>query len=373
VLYLCEVQGRSPLSGAENHLWVLLPALISKGIDVELVALLWLGDDFAETKRKLGELRAQGVKITVIKRGSQRGAVSDTISKIVSWLTLWRFFHERRSHIIHLHLEMVYAPFIAWTAGCRKIVLTIHNDKPIFSTRPWRIWLHLLSQIVSHYVAISERVRSYFVKVSGARTDQVTMIYYGIEPPILAASSRQEFGIPEDAFVVGFVGRLIEQKNPLVFLQALHQRPRVLGVIVGNGSQREELTRFVEKQQIGNVRFLGAVPGAARLMPLFDLFCLPSLWEGLGLVLIEATLQRVPVIGSNRGAIPEVLGMGRYGVLFEPTVEGLVQAIDFALHNPAVLRERAELAYAYVREQFTVEHMVQKTIRVYESVDDICT
>ena len=52
-------------------------------------------------------------------------------------------------------------------------------------------------------------------------------------------------------------------------------------------------------------------------MPLFDVLCLPSKWEGLGLVLVEAMLQAVPVIGSRQGAIPEVLAGGEAGDLFD--------------------------------------------------------
>ena len=63
-------------------------------------------------------------------------------------------------------------------------------------------------------------------------------------------------------------------------------------------------------------------------MPGFDVLCLPSRWEGLGLVLVEAMLRGVPVVGSRAGAIPEALGHGAYGVLFEPGDEdGLVAAI----------------------------------------------
>jgi glycosyltransferase involved in cell wall biosynthesis len=208
------------------------------------------------------------------------------------------------------------------------------------------------------------------MEVSGARPERVTTVYYGIETPKTEPFAREQFKIPKDAFVVGFVGRLVKQKNLNVFLEALRQQGNVLGVIVGSGPQLDELKRYVEIRQIANVRFLGPIPDAERVMPTFNLLCLPSLWEGLGLVLIEAMLRRVSIIGSRRGAIPEILGRGRYGILFDPTVDGLIQAIAFALENPSLLSAQVEEAYEYARKQFTVEAMVHNTINVYRLIEE---
>jgi glycosyltransferase involved in cell wall biosynthesis len=368
ILYLSEVGGASSFSGAENHIWTLLPALVRAGAEVELVAILWRGDQFAVTGQRLESLAALSVKVTIIQRKAARGFGGEIVSRLSVWLKLWQCLRDRRSSIIHLHLEFFYTTLIARLAGCRKIVVSIHNDEPIYTKLLYRLRLHLIDHLITYYIAITEHVRSYYIKVSGAHPNRVTRIYYGIEKTPLSPFTRADFDIPENAFVVGFVGRLVPQKNLYVLLNALHNRPQLRGVIVGDGPEKRDLMQYAETHQIRNVDFLGAIPGASRLMPVFDVFCLPSSWEGLGLVLLEAMLERAPIIGSNRGAIPEILRHGQYGLIAEPTVDGIGQAIDMAFGDQVALRRRAGQAYEYVCKEFSVKQMVEGTLNIYHSL-----
>ena len=80
---------------------------------------------------------------------------------------------------------------------------------------------------------------------------------------------------------VGFVGRLTAQKNIQLLIRAMALRPDITCLIVGEGELRSELEALARTLGCSNVRFLGAQSDAAGLMPLFDVLCLPSLWEGL--------------------------------------------------------------------------------------------
>jgi glycosyltransferase involved in cell wall biosynthesis len=294
--------------------------------------------------------------------------MGEAVSKLTTWSHVWRCLRERRDRIIHLHLEIKYTPYLIRLAGCARLVYSIHSDLPMFQRAEWRVRLRVLNRLVSYYIAISERVRSYFLEVSGARPEKVITVRYGFELPSETIVTRREHDIPDGAFVVGFVGRLTCQKNLFVFLDALQRRSDILGIIVGDGDQRDELRSYAEERRIANVRFLGPVPNAYRLMPLFDVFCLPSLWEGFGLVLLEAMLSRVPIIASSRGAIPEILAQGKYGLLFEPNVDDLVRAIDMAMNARELLCEQAEAAQEYAKREFGVERMTLQTISVYGQI-----
>jgi len=139
-------------------------------------------------------------------------------------------------------------------------------------------------------------------------------------------------------------------------------------VIVGSGPLRGALEQRIAERSLQNVRLVGNVPDARTLITAFDLFCLPSLWEGLGLVLIEAMLQRVPIAGSSRGAIPEILGHGQFGELFEPTPAGIAAAIAAARDRPERARARADHAYLHAVDLFTVPRMVSETVAVYAAL-----
>jgi glycosyltransferase involved in cell wall biosynthesis len=83
--------------------------------------------------------------------------------------------------------------------------------------------------------------------------------------------------------------------------------------------------------------------------------------------LIEAMLRGVAIIGSRAGAIPEILGEGKYGLLFEPgNLAGLIEAIEQARRERDTMSERAQQAGEYARRTFSVEAMTRQTLEVYQ-------
>jgi glycogen(starch) synthase len=104
-------------------------------------------------------------------------------------------------------------------------------------------------------------------------------------------------------------------------------------------------------------------------MRAFDVFCLPSRWEGLGLVLLEAMWRNVPIVASTAGAIPEVLDEGSCGLLFpQGDVQGLVEAISDVRQDPSAAAERAERGHRRVETAFSVEQMVAGVEAVYSTL-----
>jgi glycosyltransferase involved in cell wall biosynthesis len=80
-------------------------------------------------------------------------------------------------------------------------------------------------------------------------------------------------------------------------------------------------------------------------------------------------LQKVPIVGSQAGAIPEILGNGKYGLLFDPyDHSNLVEKIKFARANGQAMKQMAEGAFEYANAQFSVEEMVKRTLNVYQAV-----
>jgi glycosyltransferase involved in cell wall biosynthesis len=149
-----------------------------------------------------------------------------------------------------------------------------------------------------------------------------------------------------------------------LLVDAMARRPDAVCAIVGDGPLRRDLERRAAGR--ANIRFAGHRAGAEDLMPAFDVLCLPSRWEGLGLVLVEAMLRRVPVAGSRAGAIPEVLDDGDVGALFEPDdADGLLAAIDRARAEGPAWVERA---VCRAEALFSVDGMVERTVAVYERV-----
>ena len=248
------------------------------------------------------------------------------------------------------------------------MVASLHNDEPLYTTAVLEAPQSIVDRVVRRYVAITEHVRAHYLRATGVAAHKIRTVYYGVPLPSDPAAPRGELGLARDAIVVGFVGRLTEQKNVHLLIEALALRPRLTGIVVGDGPGREDLEARARALGAANVRFLGAQPHAERLMPAFDLLCLPSAWEGLGVVLVEAMLRGTPVAGSRCGAIPEVLDGGRAALVFEPTVDELGRTLDSAFADRAALRALSARARQHAEGRFGVDAMIEGTMAVYEDV-----
>lgn len=370
VMFMSELPGVYPFSGLENHLFVLLPALRHSGVDVEFVMMTWsIGP---ELKARLAELEARGVTITIVPCSPLRQWRWLGIRRLEQAARLGSVLVQRRDRIIHLHIDLGLAGLALARARCPRVVASIHNDDPWMLQPLWRVYLHGLDRLVGHYIAISDRVRRHYLTACGAAPPKITRIYYGLESPSVQVASqdiRRQLGIAADRFVIGFVGRLTAQKNLPLLLAALQRVPEAQGIIIGDGELRPALETWVRSEGLPNVRFLGRQPQAADLMPAFDVLCLPSRFEGLGLVLVEAMLRGVAIVGSRAGAIPEILGDGQYGLLFESDdLTGLVNAIDLARSDRARTTALAQRALEHARRTFSVETMTDQTLQVYRNL-----
>jgi glycosyltransferase involved in cell wall biosynthesis len=219
--------------------------------------------------------------------------------------------------------------------------------------------------MVARYIAITASIARQLALAAGVPENKIKTVHYGYEVHG-DAFSRSDIGLPENAFVVGFVGRLVAFKNVFAFIEAMAGTPDVTGVIVGGGPQYEDVR--AASAQVPNVIITGPIPGADRVMPCFDLLCVPSLNEGLGLVLIEAMLRRTPILGSRRGAIPEILRDGQLGALCEPDPQSISDAVRAIRADIVGARARAEMAMEIAKSYYSVNRMVAETNSVYEEL-----
>jgi glycosyltransferase involved in cell wall biosynthesis len=371
VLALAEKPDRVVFGGAERHLRLLLPALSRRGMDVEAIVLAT--SPGAVVEEALAEWRAAGVSVRVIARRSLGGRLANLPGFLLQHARLARALVAHRERIVHLHLDLFFMPLAAFLAGCRDVVMTLHNEVLVPEGRSARRlldrWLAFLARRVARFIAISERVAEHFEALTRIAPERIDVVEYGLEVGPSAGESRERRGWPADRFLVGFVGRLVPEKNVFVLLEAAAQCPDLDVAIVGDGPLRAEVEQRIAELRLHNIRLAGAVEGASALVPLFDVLCLPSRWEGLGLVLVEAMLLGVPVIGSRSGAIPDVLGHGRYGLLFDTDdASDLARALRQARGDEAGMRSRADRARGYARERFSVAAMAERTEAVYDRV-----
>jgi len=175
-------------------------------------------------------------------------------------------------------------------------------------------------------------------------------------------------------FVVGYVGRLAAEKGIDTLIEAVRRLgPEVELTLIGAGPQQPVLEAQAA-DLAGRVQFHPPAPPAqiARLMCQFDTLALPSrttpVWkEQFGRVLVEAMACQVPVVGSDSGAIPEVVGDA--GLIFpEGDVATLAECLRRLMGSPALRLELAARGYARVQQRYTQEHIAAQTVALYRQM-----
>ena len=190
----------------------------------------------------------------------------------------------------------------------------------------------------------------------GVPSESIELYRYWIDierfHPMDKKALRQEIGV-EDRFTLLFVGRLIQKKGVRELLEVAAKLTEVQFVFIGVGPEEERIEAAA--QAMPNVRFLGkkANHELHRYYNLADLFCIPSQYEeGFGRVVIEAVACGVPVLGSNRGGLPEALDPS-VAILVDPTAENLERELSSLLAEPEKLAELQNNARAFAESRYS--------------------
>ncbi len=189
--------------------------------------------------------------------------------------------------------------------------------------------------------------------------------------PAVRLAVRQELGIGPMEPVLLVAARLAEQKGLTYLLDAMptvwKACPEVRLLIAGEGPQAEMLAS--RARELGErVRLLGGRSDVPRLLAAADVFCLPSIDEGLPLALAEAMAEGLPVVATHVGGIPELIRDGVTGFLVPPRDPArLAQKVLTLFADPVLRRKLGRAGRASVRQEFTLERMIGRFEAVYQS------
>lgn len=185
---------------------------------------------------------------------------------------------------------------------------------------------------------------------------------------------KKELDLVGEEPVIGFVGALAPQKG-LVFLidavEKLRTRfPKIKCLLIGEGEQESALkTKIQQKQLDAHFIFLGQRYDIPALLKLMDVFVLPSLWEGLPQVVLEAMAARTPVVATNVCGTPEIIENGQNGLLVPPENAGLLsEALGRILGDSTLRQHLIENASQTINTKFRVSQMVDNFAALYEQL-----
>lgn len=283
-----------------------------------------------------------------------------------------------RPDVVHAHLfrSCVLAVPSAKMGGIRTIE-TCHGPEV------WRSgWLkrsyvfdRLVVRFVDRFIAVSHAAREHLVRNKRVPRERIRVIWNGRDLRQYSLHSRQRPRAEHAAEVaIGVVGRLDEQKGHRYLIAAmpaiLREIPGASFIFVGDGPLRESLERqAIEVGVRDRVRFDGYRADIPRVLGEFDLFVLPSLYEGLPLVLVEAGAAGLPVVATNVDGSAEVVKDGETGRLVAPRDPAALAAAIIALCKSDALRSQLGRAgHERMVRFFSLERQLEETAKVYESL-----
>ena len=353
--------------GAENHLADLIRHQRDCGMKVTLAFLRGHGS-LASAVQSLG-VKVQPLALCFY--GDPRPLVR-----------LRRLMKRGAFDVIHAHMPPaeLYVRFALLGVGARRVpmLITKHNDERFCDAPGKKVLGRWVARRAEHVIAISDAVKRYMCGSGlGIDEEKLQTIYYGIDaarfgerPRAAAASLRTHWGIAAEELAIGFVGRLVPQKDIGTLIRGFALFAATFAeaklVIVGIGPLDEELRRVAEELGIsGRIVWAGFRDDIATVMSAFDIFALTSIYEGFGLVLLEAMASRLAVVATRVGAIPEIVADGETGILVARQ-QTRDLAVAFRMLMDRTLRARlGEAGRARVMREFTLEKMCQQTDAVY--------
>jgi glycosyltransferase involved in cell wall biosynthesis len=324
VLHVAKVAG---ISGAENHLLLLLPGLRERGFDVRLVML---HEDEPGARDFASQLEEAGIPVERMRL--PRALDPRAFARLV------RFVRRVRPTILHTHL--VHADFQGLPAGrlarVPVLVSTKHGFNPFRGDRVFAAADRAVARLADVHIAISAGLARYLAASERFDEADFEVVHYGIEP---GPSPPPLPGVPR----LAIVGRLIPIKGHEVLLRALatvgSDLPEVKLEIAGEGPLEQELRASVVRLGLDDrVSFLGRVAPAAPVFEGAEIVVVPSFGEGFGMVALEAMERGRPVIASAVGGLPEIVEDARTGLVVPP---GDAEALAAGIRELATDRGRA--------------------------------
>ena len=295
---------------------------------------------------------------------------------------LGALLRERRPDLLHAHLfhANLLARWYGHRAGVPAILSTVHIAERRW--RPWRFWIDRRTDALGTLtVCVSHAALTFQAERTGLPADRFAVIPNGIDidrfvrPQRPRDTVRAELGIPVGARLIGSVGRLDPQKGYRhlipAFADLAHEMSDLELVIAGDGCERRRLDALARGSGVAErIHLIGARGDVPDLLHAFDLFVMPSVYEGFGLTLVEAMAAGVSVLASEIDSLPELLGVGEPGgpcgrLVVPGDPAALAVALREALGYP--LPGAVERARSRAQEHYDVNLMIRKYAELYDS------
>jgi glycosyltransferase involved in cell wall biosynthesis len=266
-----------------------------------------------------------------------------------------------------LKIPVIYNPH-GWAFNMRQSKL---------KTCAYRLIEKIQAPFTTKIVCISKSEQKSALDNKICKSDKLEVIPNGIDFAEIDKAkkiTRKELGIPEDAFVVGQVGRLTRQKAPDIFVEMAsrvkQEVPNAYFLMVGNGDQEAEIRQKIKSLGLEDSFLItGWVENPTSYINCMDVATLLSRWEGFGLVLAEYMYCRVPIVATKVDAIPYVVEDDVNGLLVDVDDSSIAAEAVIKIRNSSDLRNSlVNSGLKSVRNKYDVTRVAEQTDCLFQLV-----
>lgn len=367
--------------GAPRVVLGLCTGLASRGHEVHLAT----GTETGNEGSLLPEVRASGLPLHLVPELVREPRPTADIG------ALWRLrgiVRAGRFDVVHTHTSKAGTIGRLAAAGRAAIVHSPHGHIfdpqariPGVHGHPLRAKLfyaieRVASLVTDRIVTLTALERQELIALGIARPSRCVPIHDAIDPGRVRdlaaahATTRAAFGMAEGAPLIVTIGRLAAEKGHAYLIDALAGLDGVQLLVVGDGPERAALEARARALGLDRrVCFLGVREDALSILALADACALPSLYEGFGIVVLEAMALGVPVVASRTGGLPEVIRDGETGLLVPPAdPRALAAALRSVLFDPDLARRVAHRAREAVHFSYDLPRMIDRVESLYDRV-----
>ncbi len=321
----------------------------------------------------------EGTKLDRYIEGEKHYIERKKLFPLAPAMKLASFVDENDIDVIHFH----------WTKDMPTVVLAkvLSKKKPhLVQTRNMTMtrfkndfyhkWLY---KNIDMMHAVTNQVKEQIERfVPQSVRPKIKMVYMGVKEPKVDEKRVEElkhkYGITDEEFVVGIVGRIEEGKGQWLLIEALEklQNPNIKALVVGHTMDEGYLSELKEKVKGYGIErqviFTGFTKEVNEHFRLCDASALATKQETFGLVVIEAMVNEVVVVATNKGGPLEIIDDGVDGLLFERDAEDLSKRLQWLYENQTKAKEMAKRAKHKVLEKFEYTQQLEK---LYKAIDEI--
>ncbi len=351
------------LGGAEVFTTQLALHMLANGIQLRVITLRTGGD-------LISYLRNNGIPVIEIGLNHKYNPLP-----LLRLYNLWR---TDPPYILHTHLYHAGAVgrLIARLTGIRHVIVHQHgteNNRSVLRSSFDRI----TSRMVDRYVVPSTAVGDVLIRREHITQSKIHLIHYGvnIDHPVPSAPILH-WPAPVDVPIIGCVSRLVREKSHPVLLRALQllrkQGVTFHAIMIGDGPERNNLEHLSHQYELTDyISWVGTQRNIPSWLSRFDLFVLPSAWEGLPISILEAMAAKLPVVATAVGGTPEAVLADQTGILVPPgDPELLFHGISLLILDSDLRAKMGLAGYLRIKEHFSLTQAINNVIKLYTELLD---